>query len=56
MRGDDERQIRHALLTASFGKERQNETGRILTFWEFVPRFISYSENNNKHSSVFTGC
>jgi len=49
-----ERQVRHALLTGAFGKEKQNEPGRILTLGEFVPRFITYSENNNKHSSVVT--
>ncbi|OJH41107.1 tyrosine-type recombinase/integrase [Cystobacter ferrugineus] len=47
-----ERQIRHALLTGSFGKEKQNEPGRVPTLGDFVPRFITYSENNNKHSSV----
>jgi integrase len=49
-----ERQIRHALLTGSFGKEKQTETNKVPTFGEFVPRFITYSENNNKHSSVVT--
>jgi hypothetical protein len=49
-----ERQVRHALLTGTFGKEKQNESGRVLTLGEFVPRFITYSENNNKHSSVVT--
>lgn len=47
-----ERQIRHALLTGTFGKE--NSAGRVPTFGEFVPRFLTYSENNNKHSSVVT--
>ncbi|RKH39108.1 site-specific integrase [Corallococcus sp. AB050B] len=47
-----ERQVRHALLTGSFGKETQNKQDRIPTFREFVPRFITYSENNNKPSSV----
>jgi len=47
-----ERQIRHALLTGSFGKEKQNEPGQVPTLGEFVPSFITYSENNNKHSSV----
>ncbi|KFE69238.1 Mobile element protein [Hyalangium minutum] len=47
-----ERQIRHALLTGTFGKE--NSAGRIPTLGEFVPRFLTYSENNNKHSSVVT--
>jgi hypothetical protein len=49
-----ERQVRHALLTGTFGKEKQNELGRAPTLGEFVPRFITYSENNNKHSSVVT--
>ena len=49
-----ERQVRHALLTGTFGKEKQNELGRAPTLREFVPRFITYSENNNQHSSVVT--
>lgn len=49
-----ERQIRQALLTGTFGKEKKNEPGRVLTLGDFVPRFITYSENNNKHSSVVT--
>jgi integrase len=47
-----ERQIRHALLTGTFGKE--NSAGRVPTLGAFVPRFLTYSENNNKHSSVVT--
>jgi len=47
-----ERQIRHALLTDTFGKE--NSAGRVPILGEFVPRFLTYSENNNKHSSVVT--
>ncbi|MFY2558384.1 tyrosine-type recombinase/integrase [Corallococcus terminator] len=49
-----ERQVRHALLAGTFGKEKQREPERIRTFGEFVPRFITYSENNNKHSTVVT--
>ncbi len=47
-----ERQIRQALLTGSFGKEKQSDAGRMPTVEEFVPRFLTYSENNNKYSSV----
>ncbi|CAM4063886.1 tyrosine-type recombinase/integrase [Corallococcus exiguus] len=47
-----ERQIRHALLTGTFGKE-QTERKRV-TLAEFAPRFITYSENNNKYSSVIS--
>ncbi|XHF27363.1 N-terminal phage integrase SAM-like domain-containing protein [Corallococcus exercitus] len=48
-----ERQIRHALLTGTFGKE--NSVGRVPALGEFVPRFLTDSENNNnKHSSVVT--
>lgn len=47
-----ERQIRHALQTGTFGKE--NSASRVPTLGEFVPRFLTYSENNNKHSSVVT--
>jgi integrase len=47
-----ERQVRHALLTGTFGKE--NSAGRALTLGEFAPRFITDSENNNKYSSVVT--
>ncbi|NOK04815.1 MULTISPECIES: tyrosine-type recombinase/integrase [Myxococcus] len=49
-----ERQVRHALLTGTFGKEKQSEPDRILTLGEFVPRFLTYSENNDKHSTVVT--
>ncbi|WP_342377333.1 site-specific integrase [Myxococcus stipitatus] len=46
-----ERQVRHALLTGTFGKEKTQEK-RILTFEEFTPRFLTYSENNNKGSTI----
>ncbi|QSQ11911.1 tyrosine-type recombinase/integrase [Myxococcus landrumensis] len=48
-----ERQVRHALLTGSYGKEKTPEK-RMLMLAEFTPRFLVYSENNNKHSSVVT--
>ncbi|RKH40304.1 site-specific integrase [Corallococcus sp. AB050B] len=48
-----ERQVRHALLTGTFGKEQLTEK-RVVTLAQFEPRFITYSENNNKHSSIVT--
>jgi hypothetical protein len=46
-----ERELRASLLNGTFGKE--NNTGeRPMTLAEFAPRFLTYSENNNKHSSV----
>ncbi|WP_163866109.1 tyrosine-type recombinase/integrase [Myxococcus eversor] len=48
-----ERQVRHALLTGTFGKEKTQEK-RIPTLEEFTPRFLTYSENNNKHSTVIS--
>ncbi|WP_342378123.1 tyrosine-type recombinase/integrase [Myxococcus stipitatus] len=52
-----ERQVRHALLTGTFGKEKEQEKKgeeAPLTLAKFVPRFMTYSENNNKYSSVVT--
>ncbi|QDE93647.1 integrase [Myxococcus xanthus] len=46
-----ERQVRHALLTGTFGKEKAPEK-RIRTMEEFIPRFLIYSENNNKGSTI----
>ncbi|NNB84591.1 tyrosine-type recombinase/integrase [Corallococcus exiguus] len=46
-----ERQVRHALLTGALGKEQQEEK-RVLTVAEFEPRFITYSENQNKASTL----
>jgi hypothetical protein len=45
-----ERQIRHSLLTGTFGKEKSQE--RTPTFAEFVARFLTYCENNNKPSTL----
>ncbi|HEX5749453.1 MAG TPA: tyrosine-type recombinase/integrase [Archangium sp.] len=46
-----ERELRASLFNGTFGKE--NNTGeRPMTLAEFAPRFRTYSENNNKHSSV----
>ncbi|WP_338867961.1 tyrosine-type recombinase/integrase [Myxococcus stipitatus] len=52
-----ERQVRHALLTGTFGKEKEPEKKgeeAPLTLAKFVPRFATYSENNDKHSTVVT--
>ncbi|MCP3099011.1 site-specific integrase [Myxococcus sp. K15C18031901] len=46
-----ERELRNALLNGTFGKEKCGEESAI-TLAEFTPRFLVYSENNNKHSSV----
>ncbi|NTX15503.1 site-specific integrase [Myxococcus sp. CA056] len=46
-----ERDLRNALLNGTFGKEKPGEDSP-LTFEQFTPRFLTYSENNNKHSSV----
>jgi integrase len=48
-----ERELRAALLNGTFGKEKCGEESAI-TLAEFTPRFLTYSENNNKHSSVFS--
>ncbi|WP_373691542.1 tyrosine-type recombinase/integrase [Hyalangium versicolor] len=45
-----ERELRHALLNGTFGKEKKSEDR--VTLAEFAARFLTYSENNNKHSSV----
>ncbi|QQR44926.1 site-specific integrase [Myxococcus xanthus] len=47
-----ERELRNALLNGTFGKEMQKEESCALTLAKFAPRFLTYSENNNKHSSV----
>ncbi len=46
-----ERELRNALLNGTFGKEQKSEEG-VITLADFTPRFLTYSENNNKHSSV----
>ncbi|MGE6761113.1 tyrosine-type recombinase/integrase [Corallococcus interemptor] len=48
-----ERELRNALLDGTFGKEKCGEESPI-TLAEFTPRFLTYSENNNRHSSVFS--
>ncbi|MDC0712738.1 tyrosine-type recombinase/integrase [Stigmatella sp. ncwal1] len=47
-----ERELRNALLNGTFGKEKKNEAR--VTLAEFAARFLTYSENNNKYSSVIT--
>jgi len=47
-----ERELRASLLSGTFGKEHTGD--RPLTLADFAPRFLTYSENNNKHSSVVT--
>ncbi|MFP2958226.1 tyrosine-type recombinase/integrase [Myxococcus sp. 1LA] len=53
-----ERDIRAALLMGTFKKEKEpvatEETKQVPTVKEFSSRFLTYSENNNKHSSVIT--
>ncbi|TQF13718.1 site-specific integrase [Myxococcus llanfairpwllgwyngyllgogerychwyrndrobwllllantysiliogogogochensis] len=53
-RGADayERDLRNALLNGTFGKEKKPGEGSALTLAKFTPRFLTYSENNNKHSTV----
>jgi len=45
-----ERELRHALLNGIFGQEKTCQER--MTLADFTPRFLTYSENNNKHSSV----
>ena len=45
-----ERELRASLLNGTFGKENTGEYP--MTLADFAPRFLTYSENNNKHSSV----
>ncbi|MBU8899929.1 site-specific integrase [Corallococcus sp. M34] len=51
-----ERDIRAALLMGTFRKEKEPETNgetkKVPTVKDFTSRFLTYSENNNKHSSV----
>src|SRR3954447_22753415 len=42
-----ERQVRQSLLDGTYGKEPEVEK-RVPTVAEFVPQFLTYSENNNK--------
>ncbi|TSC23284.1 site-specific integrase [Corallococcus sp. Z5C101001] len=46
-----ERELRNALLNGTFGKEKKSEE-QAHTLAKFAERFLTYSENNNKHSSV----
>lgn len=48
-----ERELRASLLNGTFGKEHNNGE-RPMSLADFAPRFLTYSENNNKHSSVVT--
>ncbi|MCP3163311.1 tyrosine-type recombinase/integrase [Myxococcus qinghaiensis] len=52
-RGADayERELRNALLSGTFGKDKCGGESAI-TLADYTPRFLTYSENNNKHSSV----
>lgn len=51
-----ERDIRAALLMGTFRKEKEPETTeeakKAPSLKDFTARFLTYSENNNKHSSV----
>ncbi|MBZ4336449.1 site-specific integrase [Corallococcus sp. AS-1-12] len=51
-----ERDVRAALLMGTFGKERQSvatkEDAKSLTLNDFTQSFLTYSDNNNKHSTV----
>ena len=49
-----ERQIRRSILTGTFGKEKGREEALMPTLGGFVDRFLVYSENNNKPSTVWT--
>ncbi|NVJ20663.1 site-specific integrase [Myxococcus sp. AM011] len=55
-RGADayERDLRTALLNGTFGKEKKPGEGSALTLAKFTPRFLTYSENNNKQSTVIS--
>ncbi|RYZ37866.1 MAG: site-specific integrase [Myxococcaceae bacterium] len=46
-----ERELRQSLLAGTFGKAHEPEEG-IPTVAEFMPRFLTYSENNNKASTL----
>jgi hypothetical protein len=48
-----ERELRASLLNGTFGKEHTSGE-QPMSLSEFAPRFLTYSENNNKHSSVVT--
>ncbi|CAM3246267.1 site-specific integrase [Corallococcus sp. ZKHCc1 1396] len=47
-----ERELRSAILNGTFGKERKSEER--ITLAKFTQRFLTFSENNNKNSSVFS--
>ncbi|RJS14633.1 site-specific integrase [Corallococcus sp. H22C18031201] len=49
-----ERDLRTSLLNGTFGKEEKTEEldDRVVTLGDFTERFLTYSDNNNKNSSV----
>ncbi|MCP3167704.1 tyrosine-type recombinase/integrase [Myxococcus qinghaiensis] len=51
-----ERDVRAALLMGTFGKEKESvateETKKVPTVMDFTSRYLTYSDNNNKPSSV----
>lgn len=49
-----ERQIRRSILLGNFGKEKGLEGNPVPTLGAFVERFLVYSENNNKPSTLYT--
>ncbi|QSQ17201.1 tyrosine-type recombinase/integrase [Myxococcus landrumensis] len=49
-----ERDLRNALLNGTFGKEEKPGESKALTLEKFAPRFLTFSDNNNKHSTVVT--
>ncbi|NTX39876.1 site-specific integrase [Myxococcus sp. CA033] len=49
-----ERDLRSALLNGTFGKESKQDEGSASTLANFAPRFLTYSENNNKASTADT--
>lgn len=51
-RGADayERDLRNALLNGTFGKEKMPGEGSAPTLEQFTPRFLTFSENNNKQT------
>jgi integrase len=51
---DFERQLRQALLDGSYFRPATEEVKEVPTVAEFAPRFLSYSEVNNKPSTVYS--
>ena len=47
-----ERQLRHSILAGTYGKEKNQQEHQTPTVGDFVTRFLTYSENNNKPSTV----